>query len=98
MNNIIPCLIAALTRSHTINKTMRETNEQQNKQKNSVKKQSEETLTTQIYFPLAEKRWGIIVLRSDNKLSEGSNNDAKFKNHPEIFKPNIYKRPKNHYF
>ena len=61
MNNIMPCLITALTGSHTINRTMEEKNEQQNKQNiftaklqhlnlkapsNNVKTQSQETLTT----------------------------------------------------
>ena len=37
-------------------------------------------------------------MRLGKKLTKRGNNEAKFKSQPIFFKPNIYKRLKNHYF
>ena len=55
--------------------------------------QSEKTLNTQIYFFITKSQWDIILKRLDNKKN---NNEAKSKNQQFFFKPNIYKRFKNH--
>ena len=112
MNNIMPRLITALTRSHIINKTTGEKNEHDKQKKtfftaeiqhlnlkapsNNVKTQREENLTPQIYFSVTRRRIGLYINETRQQTDKRSNKMAKFKNQQIFFKTNIQKRLKDH--
>ena len=63
---------------------------------NNVQKQLDETLTTQTYVSVTTKQMGFYIKEIRQQVDKRTNNEAKFKNQPKFFKPNIFKRLKNH--